>query len=74
MSYTKRFSESCKNVCSKYGIQMHFKGGKNITDLLVTPKDKDTIFQKSVVIYRYKHGRVNCEKECIGESERTFGY
>ena len=36
------------------------------------PKDRDTILQKSGVIYRYKCGRVDCEEEYIGESGRTF--
>ena len=65
-------SESCKNICRKHGIEMHFKGGSTIKDLLVHPKDKDTILQKSGVIYRYICGRVNCEEEYIGESGRTF--
>ena len=70
--YVKGMSESCKNICRKHGIEIHFKGGSTIKDLLVHPKDKDTILQKSGVIYRYKCGRVDCEEECIGESGRTF--
>ena len=42
--YIKGLSESCKNICSKEGIQMHFKGG--------TIKDRDTIWKKSEMIYR----------------------
>ena len=70
--YMKGISESCKNICRKHGIEMYFKGGTTIKELLVHPKDKDTILQKSGVIYRYKCGRVDCEEECIGESGRTF--
>ena len=51
---------------------MYFKGGNTIKDLLVHPKDRDTILQKSGVIYRFRCGRVNCEEEYIGESDRTF--
>ena len=51
---------------------MYFKGGNTIKDLLVHPKDKYTILQKSGVIYRYKCGRVDCEEEYIGESSKTF--
>ena len=51
---------------------MYFKGGNAIKDLLVHPKDRDTILQKSGVIYRFRCGRVNCEEEYIGESGRTF--
>ena len=68
----KGLNESCKNTCRKHGIEMYFKGGNTIKELLVHPKDKDNILQKSGVIYRYKCGRVDCEEEYIGESGRTF--
>ena len=51
---------------------MHFKGGSTIRNFLVKPKDRDTIWQKSGMIYRYKCGRGDCEGEYIGESGRTF--
>ena len=51
---------------------MYFKGVNAIKELLVHPKDKDNILQKSGVIYRYKCGRVDCEEGYIGESGRTF--
>ena len=31
--YTKKLSESLKNVCGKMGIQVHFKGGNTIRSL-----------------------------------------
>ena len=65
-------SESCKNICRKHGVEMYFRGGNTIRDLLVHPKDRDTILQKGGVIYRYKCGRVDCVEEYIGESGRTF--
>ena len=71
--YIKGMSESCKNICRKQGVEVYFKGGSTIKDLLVHPKDEDTILQKSGVIYRYRCGRVDCEEEYIGESDRTFG-
>ena len=70
--YVQGMSESCKNICRKHGIEMYFKGGNTIKDLLVHPNDRDTILQKSGVIYRFKCGRVDCEEEYIGESGRTF--
>ena len=70
--YMKGISESCKNICRKCGIEMYFKGGTTIKELLVHPKDKDAILQKSGVIYTYKCGRMDCEEEYIGESSRTF--
>ena len=51
---------------------MYFKGGNTTKELLVHPKDKDNILQKSGVIYKYKCGRADCEEEYIGESGRTF--
>ena len=54
-------------------MEVYFRGGNTIRDLLVHPKDRDTILKKSGVIYRYRCGRVDCEEEYIGESDRTFG-
>ena len=51
---------------------MYFKGGNIIKDLLLHPKDRDTILQKGGVIHQFRCGRVNCEKEYIRESSRTF--
>ena len=66
-------AESIKNICKKHGIQVYFKGGRTIKDLLLAPKDKDHITKKSGIIYRYKCDRVECNEEYIGESARTFG-
>ena len=54
------------------GVQVHFKGGQTIKSLLMAPKDKDPITNKSGVIYRYKCSEHGCEEEYIGESARTF--
>ena len=70
--YSKGLSESFKNTCKKYGIQVYFRGGKTIKDLLVAPKDRDHITKKSGIIYKYKCDRVECNEEYIGESARTF--
>ena len=32
--------ETCKNICRKHGVEMLFKGGNTIKDLLVYPKVK----------------------------------
>ena len=53
--------------------KVYFKGGRTIKDLLVALKDKDHIAKKSGIIYRYKCDRVECDKEYIGKSTRTFG-
>ena len=70
--YIQGMSESCKKICRKHGVEMYFKRGNTIKDLLVHPKDKDNILQKSGVIYRFRCDRVDCDEEYIGESGRTF--
>ena len=70
--YMKGLSETCKNICRRHGIDLHFKGNNTIRQLLVHPKDKEDILKKSGVIYRYKCDRVDCGEEYIGESGRTF--
>ena len=70
--YQQGLSERFKNTCQKYGVQVHFKGGQTIKDLLMNPKDKDPITNKSGVIYRFKCSEVGCDEEYIGESARTF--
>ena len=71
--YMKGLGETCKNIYRRYGVEVYFRGGSAIRDLLVHLKDRDTILKKSGVIYRYRCGRVDCEEEYIGESGRTFG-
>ena len=44
--YNEGLSESVKNTCKKYGIQVHFKSSKSIKDELVAPKDKDHLTKK----------------------------
>ena len=66
-------SESFKNVCGKLRVQVHFKGGNIIKNLLVALKDRDNITQRSGVMYRYKCGQLDHNEEYTGESARTFG-
>ena len=73
MSYMKGLWETCKNIYRRHGVEVYFRGGSTIRDLLVHPKDRDTILKTSGVIYRYRCGRVDCKEEYIGESVRTFG-
>ena len=54
-------------------MQVYFKGGTTIKNLLMAPKDQDPIKNRSEVIYRFKCNRVECDDEYIGESSRTFG-
>ena len=48
--YHQGLSESYKNICKQYGIDVHLKGGHTIKDHLMSPKDKDPI-NKKVVLY-----------------------
>ena len=70
--YYRGLSESVKKKCSNYGVQVYFRGGTTIKNLLMAPKDKDPMMKKSGVIYSYKCGRVDCDEEYIAESSRTF--
>ena len=71
--YYSGLSESIKNIGSKYRVQVYFKGGTTIKNLLMSPKDKDPIQKQSGVIYRYQCDRADCDEEYVGESSRTFG-
>ena len=71
--YYRGLSESVKKKGSNYGVQVYYRGGTTIKNLLMAPKDKDPMMKKSGVIYSYKCGRVDCDDEYIGESSRTFG-
>ena len=48
--YYQGISESMKKTCSEYGVQVYFKVGNTIKNLLMAPKDQDTI-QKKVGSY-----------------------
>ena len=71
--YYQGISESMKKACSEYGVQVYFKGGNTIKNLLMAPEDQNAIQKNSGVIYRYQCDRVECDEEYIAESSRTFG-
>ena len=71
--YTQGLCESIKKICGRHGIQTHFKGGRTIKNLLVSPKDKDPMVNQSGAIYWYQCGDLGCDDEYIGETSRTFG-
>ena len=71
--YTQGLCESIKKICGRYGIQTHFKGGRTIKNLLVSPKDKDPMVNQCGAIYWYQCGDLGCNDEYIGETSRTFG-
>ena len=45
--YYSGLSESIKNIGRKFGVQVYFKGGTIIKNLLMTPKEKDPIQKQS---------------------------
>ena len=61
--YSQGICESFKTICHKYRVQVHFKGGTTLKNLLVSPKDKYTITKKSSVIYWFKCDKIDCEGE-----------
>ena len=71
--YTQGLCESIKKISGRYGIQTHFKVGRTIKNLLVSPNDKDPMVNQSGAIYWYQCGELGCDEEYIGETSRTFG-
>ena len=65
--------KSIRKICSRFGIQTHFKGNSTINNLLVSPKDKNPMANKSGVIYWFQCGDLTCDGEYIEETSRTFG-
>ena len=70
--YTQGLCESIKKICGRYGIQTHFKGGRTIKNLLVSPKDKDPMVNQSGAIYWYQCGDLGCDDEYIGETSQDL--
>ena len=73
ISYVQGICESIKKICGKHGVAVHFKEGQILKNILVSPKDKDSMANKNSVIYSYIYGRIDCDEEYIRESARTFG-
>ena len=61
-----------KDICGRYSVQVHFKGGNTLKNLLMFPKDSKAITKQINIICWFKHHRTECDDECIGESARTF--
>ena len=70
---TQGLCESIKKICSRYGIQIHIKGNSTIKNLLVSPKDKDPMANKSGAIFWFQCGNLTCDDEYIGKTSRTYG-
>ena len=70
--HSKGLSESFKKIFGKAGVQVHFKGANTVKEVLIAPKDKDSINHKEEVIYRYRCDQPGCNMEYIAETSRTF--
>ena len=70
--YTQGLCKSIKKICSRYAIQTHFKGNSTIKNLLVSPKEKDPMANKSWANW-FQCGDLTCDEEYIGETSSTFG-
>ena len=71
--YMHGLCKSIKKICERYGIQTYFKGNTTIKNLLVSPKDKYPMVNKSWAIYWFQCGDLICDDEYIGITFRTFG-
>ena len=71
--YVPGICESLKVICGKHGVTVHFKRGQPLKNILVSPKDKDSMTKKNSIIYCYSCEKTDCDEEYIGELSRTFG-
>ena len=44
--YYQGLSESVKRTCNKHGVQVYFRGGVTIKNMLMAPKDQDPMLKK----------------------------
>ena len=63
--YSQGLCESYKTICSKYGVQVHFKGGNTLKNLLMFPKDKEAITKQSNIIYWFKCGKTDYDDDVM---------
>ena len=70
--YTQGLCKGIKMICSRYGIQTHFKGNSTIKNLLVSPRTR-TPWKGKVGPLLVPIWDLACDEEYIGETSRTFG-
>ena len=69
--YTQGLCKTIKKICSKCGIWTHFRVTAPLNPL-VSPKDKDSMENKSGAIYWFQCGELACDEEYIGETPMTL--
>ena len=72
MPHSQSLFESYKTICSKYGVQVHFKGENTLKNLLMLPSDNEPITKQSNIIYWFRCHKIEFDDEFIGEPSRTF--
>ena len=65
--------ENLKKICSRYGVETHFRESTTIKQMLIRPKNKDSKECQSNVMYSYQCTEVDCSEKYIGETSRTLG-
>ena len=70
--YVKGLSEPYKRVMEKIGIQVFFKGGTTLKNMLCAPKDKDPKAKTQNIVYDIRCGEDSCAHRYIGETGRTL--
>ena len=71
-SLHKRNCGNIKQICGKYGIQVHFKDNTTIKQVLMKPKDQGPKEMKSGIMYSYQCSHLACDEEYIGDTARTL--
>ena len=71
--YNQGIGESLKKICKKHGVDIHFKGGQTLKNILVSPKDKDRITSKNSVIYSYTCGALTVVKSTLVNQGEHLG-
>ncbi len=69
--YIKGLSKPYKQVMEKIGIQVFFKGGTTLKNMLCAPKDKDPKSKTQSIVYDIRWGEDSCAHRYIGETGRT---
>ena len=57
--YVQGICESLKNMCGKHGVTVYFKGQQTLKNILMSPKDKDSMVNKNSDIDIYCCGRID---------------
>ena len=47
--YMEGMGESLKKICRRHGLDMHFKGGRTLKNILVSPKDEEKSLTRTVL-------------------------